>query len=95
MEQLLTLMMSLGEIAIFIKVLLLGKKIEAKEKGVPTIGDEVWIGVNATIVDKVTIGDDVLIALNAFVNCDIPSHSVVFGNLCIIRHKDNATEGYI
>ena len=28
-----------------------------------TIGDEVWIGVNTTIVGKVTIGDDVLIAL--------------------------------
>ena len=46
----------------------------------PTIGNEVWIGVNATIVGKVTIGDDVLIAPNAFVNCDIPSHCVVFGN---------------
>lgn len=60
-----------------------------------TIGDEVWIGVNATIVGKVTIGDDVLITLNAFVNCDIPSHSVVFGNPCIIKHRDNTTEGYI
>ena len=46
----------------------------------PTIGNDVWIGVNATIVGKVSIGDDVLIAPNAFVNCDIPSHSVVFGN---------------
>ena len=46
----------------------------------PTIGDEVWIGVNTTIVGKATIGDDVLIALNVFVNCDIPSYSVVFGN---------------
>ena len=59
----------------------------------PTIGDEVWIGVNTTIVGKVTIGDDVLIAPNAFVNCDIPSHSVVFGNPCIIKDKENATEG--
>ena len=65
-----------------------------KRKGVPTIGDEVWIGVNTTIVSKVTIGDDVLIAPNAFVNCDIPSHSVVFGNPCI-KHRDNVTEGYI
>ena len=58
----------------------------------PTIGDEVWIGVNTTIVGKVSIGDDVLIAPNAFVTCDIPSHSVVFGNPCIIKHKDYATE---
>lgn len=61
----------------------------------PTIGDEAWIGVNTTIVSKVIIGDDVLIAPNAFVNCDIPSHSVVFGNPYIIKHRDNSTEGYI
>ena len=59
----------------------------------PTIGNEVWIGVNATIVGKVSIGDDVLIAHNIFINCDIPSHSVVFDDPCIIKHRDNATEG--
>ena len=61
----------------------------------PTIGNEVWIGANATIVGKVLIGDDVLIAHNAFDNCDIPSNSVVFGNPCIIKHRVNATEGYV
>ena len=43
----------------------------------------------------VKIGNDVLIAPNTFVNIDIPDHSIVFGNPCIIKHKDNATEGYI
>ena len=32
---------------------------------------------------------------DTYVNCDIPSHSIVFGNPCIINHCDNATEGYI
>ena len=64
-------------------------------KGTPVIGNEVWIGINATIVGKVTIGDDVLIAPNSYVNCDVPSHSIVFGNSCIIKHRENATEGYI
>ena len=73
----------------------IGRENRGKRKGVPTIGNEVQIGVNATIVGKVLIGDDVLIAPDAFVNCDIPSHCVVFGNLCTIKHKDNATEGYI
>lgn len=41
------------------------------------------------------IGDDVLIAPNSFVNVDVPSHSVVLGNPCIIKSKENATEGYI
>ena len=59
------------------------------------IGNEVWIGINVAIVGKVTIGDYVLIAPNSYVNCDVPSHSIVFGNPCIIKHRENATEGYI
>lgn len=64
-------------------------------RGAPAIGNEVWIGINAAIVGNVTIGDDVLIAPNSYVNCDVPSHSIVFGNPCIIKHRDSATEGYI
>ena len=64
-------------------------------KGAPIIGNKVWIGCNAAIVGRVAIGNDVLIAPNTYINCDIPSHSVVFGNPCIIKHRDNATEGYI
>lgn len=72
----------------------LDKRIGGRQ-GAPVIGNEVWIGINAAIVGKVTIGDDVLIAPNSYVNCDVPSNSIVFGNPCIIKHKENATEGYI
>lgn len=64
-------------------------------QGTLVIGNEVWIGINAAIVGNVTIGDDVLIAPNSYVNCDVPSHSIVFGNPCITKHRENATEGYI
>ena len=57
--------------------------------------NRVWIGINSAIVGNVTIGDDVLIAPNSYVNVDVPSHSVVFGNPCIIKHRDWATEGYV
>lgn len=77
------------------KGVLIGRENRGKRKGTPVIGNNVWIGVNAAIVGNITIGDDVLIAPNAYVNCDIPSHSVVFGNPCVIRHCDNATESYI
>lgn len=73
----------------------IGQQNRGKLKGVPKIGNHVWIGVNATIVGNVEIGDDVLIAPNTYVNQSIPSHSIVFGNPCEIRHRDNATEGYI
>ncbi|MCM1140346.1 MAG: serine acetyltransferase [Muribaculum sp.] len=73
----------------------IGQENRGKREGTPRIGDEVWIGVNATIVGNIDIGNDVLIAPNSFVNCDVPSHSIVFGNPCCIKHSDYATEGYI
>ena len=63
--------------------------------GAPTIGNCVYIGINSTVLGGITIGDDVMIAPNTFVNVDVPSHSVVIGNPCIIKHKDNATTEYI
>lgn len=73
----------------------IGQENRGKRLGAPVIGDCVWIGANATIVGKITIGDDVLIAPNSYVNCDVPAHSVVLGNPCIIKHRDNASENYI
>ena len=73
----------------------IGQENRGSRKGVPMIGDDVWIGINAVIVGNITVGNDVLIAPGSFVNKDIPSHSVVLGNPCQIHHKDYATEGYI
>lgn len=73
----------------------IGQENRGKRIGAPTIGDYVWIGVNSTIVGNVTIGNDVLIAPNTFVNCDVPPHSIVLGNPCIIKHCMNATDSYI
>lgn len=85
----------MGIIAISIKEFSSVRLIGGGRKGVPKIDNKVWIGINACIVGNVTIGDDVLIAPNSYVNCDVPSHSVVFGNPCFIKHRDNAAEGYI
>lgn len=73
----------------------IGQESRGKRKGTPIIGNRVWIGVGAVIVGKIHIGDDVMIAPNSFVNTDIPSHSIVFGNPCIIKHRDSATQDYI
>lgn len=73
----------------------IGQENRGKRKGAPVIGDCVWIGMNATIVGKITIGDDVLIAPNSFVNINIPSHSVVLGAPCQVFSKPSATESYI
>ncbi len=73
----------------------IGQEFRGTRAGAPTIGSCVWIGPNATIVGKIRVGNDVLIAPNTFVNCDIPDHSIVFGNPCIIKERENATENYI
>lgn len=74
---------------------LIGRENRGKRKGVPTIGNNVWIGINAAIVGKVIIGNDVLIAPNAYVNFDVPDHSIVIGNPGRIYPCEYATEGYI
>lgn len=73
----------------------IGQENRGQRKGVPVVRDCVWIGVNATIVGKITIGNDVLIAPNSYVNRDVPDHSVVYGNPCVIKHRENATENYV
>lgn len=48
--------------------------------GVPTLGNNVFIGVNAVVLGNITIGDNVVIGACSFVNSDIPSNSLVAGN---------------
>lgn len=85
----------IGENCNIHKGVVIGRVNRGERKGCPTLGNMVWVGINAAIVGKITIGDDVLIAPNSYVNVDIPSHSVVFGNPCIIKHREEATKGYI
>lgn len=73
----------------------IGQENRGQRKGSPIIGNCVWIGVNATVVGKVVIGDNVMIAPNSFVNIDIPSNSIVYGNPCIVKPNLNATQGYV
>ena len=72
-----------------------GRENRGKRLGVPTIGDNVWIGTNAVIVGNITVGNDCLIAPLAFVNFDVPPHSIVVGNPAKIISRENATDGYI
>ena len=48
--------------------------------GAVSIGNNIFIGMNSTILKGVTIGDNVIIGANSLVNKDIPANSVVAGN---------------
>jgi len=75
--------------------LVIGQTNRGNKKGVPTLGNNVWVGNGAVIVGKVNIGNNVMIAPNAYVNFDVPDNSVVIGNPGQIIAKENATDGYI
>ena len=50
------------------------------KKGDIHIGNDVWIGYNATIMAGVTVGDGAIIATNATVTKDVAPYSIVGGN---------------
>lgn len=67
---------------------------QGKRKGTPVIGDNVIMSANSIVVGGVTIGNYVMIAPGAFVNFDVPSHSIVIGNPGRIIPSDHPTDKY-
>jgi len=63
--------------------------------GTPVIGDNVYVGLNSTIVGGVKIGNDVMIAANTFVNFDVPDDCLVIGSPGVIHKKERASAPYI
>lgn len=54
-------------------------KYEAESKGGIIVGDDVWIGARATILDGVTIGQGAVVAAGAVVTKDVPPYAIVGG----------------
>jgi len=49
-------------------------------EGAPVIGDDVFIGVNSTVLGAITIGDRVTIAANTAVTTNVPPDSIAAGS---------------
>lgn len=73
----------------------IGQTNRGEKAGCPHISDNCWIGTNAVVVGNIKVGTDVLIAPGAYVNFDVPDHSIVIGNPGKIIRSENATIGYI
>ncbi len=56
-------------------------------KGDTVIGNDVWIGQNATIMAGVTVGDGAIIGANSVVASDVLPYSIVVGNPAKLTRK--------
>jgi serine O-acetyltransferase len=50
-----------------------------ERRGVPRLGDRVYVGANASVVGPVRVGNDVVVGANSLVNRDVPDHCTVVG----------------
>lgn len=65
-----------------------------EKRGVPIIGNDVYIGANAVVAGKITVGNHVLIAASSLVNSTVNDHEVVMG-VPAIKVSDKGSKGYI
>ena len=47
------------------------------------VGDDVWIGVNATVSNRIKIGKGARVSLGSVVTKDVPAGQTVTGNFAI------------
>ena len=52
-----------------------------------TVGDNVWIGTNVSVLPGVTIGSNVVIGAGSVVNRNIPDGVIAAGNPCRVIRK--------
>lgn len=72
----------------------IGVSGQGKNRGVPKIGNNVYIGANAVVAGSIIIEDNVLIAACSLVNTNAACNSVMLG-VPAIKVSEKSSEGYI
>lgn len=57
----------------------INKDVPEPQKGIPIIGNDVWVGMNVIIMRGVKIGDGAVIAAGSIVTSDVLPYSIVAG----------------
>lgn len=71
------------------------ERLEASFGKPVTIGNDVWIGANCTILPGVNIGDGSVIGAGSVVTKDIPERVVAVGNPCKVLRKVSEKDSVI
>ncbi len=70
--------------------------VDSKHRGMPTSGDNVFIGCGAKIIGNVKVGNNVRIGANCIVASDIPDNAtVVLPPPKVIQHTMKRNNGFI
>lgn len=67
---------------------------QGEKRGVPVIGNNVYIGVNSVLAGSIHIEDDVLIGACSLVTHDVEKGSVMLG-VPAVKISDKTSKGYI
>lgn len=65
-----------------------------EKRGVPTIGNDVYIAANTVLAGKINIGNRVLIGACSFVNTNVEAESIMLG-VPAVKISNKSSEGYI
>lgn len=65
-----------------------------EKRGVPVVGDNVYIGANAVLVGKIKIGNNVVVGANSLVVDSIDANITVLG-VPAKKISDSSSKGYI
>jgi len=65
-----------------------------EKRGVPVIGNDVYIGANAVVVGKINVGDFAVIGANSLVTKDVMPNTTVLG-VPAVKINNHNSNGYI
>ena len=72
----------------------IGVSGQGENRGVPKIGNNIYIGANVVIAGNIVVEDNVLIGACSLVNTNVTANSVMLG-VPAIKVSEKSSEGYI
>jgi serine O-acetyltransferase len=72
----------------------IGVSGRGNSRGVPVIGNNVYIGANTVVAGKIIVGDNAVLGANSFVNKDVEDGCTVIG-VPAVKISDKNSEDYI